>query len=163
MDDIDPNLCTHMAFSYISIANKGKGIEISSEFLDPQNEKSAFSGLKIINPNIKSLIVTKQLAPFSWESIDFIDKFAEDVVAFLKHNKYDGVILDFVQETTGFRNAVSALKKAFEPNGFLIIAAGDIEKTISNEGIIDLHNPICFSLIFESAHRRLRCQYESRS
>lgn len=145
MDNIDPNLCTHMAYFDLYFGIKDKEINIDEQFLDVNNGHEKFVGLKTKNPQLKVMVVLSLTATYFWEETDIelmansshIDSMAAIVLKFVQQYNFDGVILDFypiTRNNTGFNQFVSSLKIAFQPHGFLLAAIGERRDDQPNDG-----------------------------
>lgn len=128
IDDIDPNLCTHLGYHSVEIDIKTR---INSVYLQFEEDKIKLIGLKQKNPQLKVLvyIIVKPDLRNDKELFDktHIDGFIENVLDFLKKNKMDGIIMRLFstkEEKIGYTNLVNAMKKAFQFHSYLLAVVG---------------------------------------
>lgn len=145
MDNIDSNLCTHMAYYELYLSITSKEINIDQQFLDVDNGHEKFTGLKTKNPQLKVLIVLSLTMSYVWDEMEIelmtnsshINSMADVVLDFVQRYNFDGVILNFypiIRDNFGFNLFVSALKIAFKPHGFILAVAAERREDEPNDG-----------------------------
>ena len=137
VDDIDPNLCTHMIYYHADIHAETYEIIIEDHNADIDNKGyEKFVGLKIKNNLLKTMISIG----LDWEDATVqrkylnlvknaanINKFAQSAVAFLYKHKLDGINLHWLPSYTkniGFTNLAVKLHNVFKQHKFLLSAIG---------------------------------------
>ncbi|KAF7265572.1 hypothetical protein GWI33_021026 [Rhynchophorus ferrugineus] len=141
IEDIDPTLCTHVAFTFLGIQENG-----SISILDPWESDSdglngfqRFVNLKNQNPNLKVIV-----SMGGWNEMS--EKYSEvvadatkrtvlknEVLAFIQAHKFDGFDFDWEyparrdsenpEDKQNFVLMLRELKAAFEPHGYILSAA----------------------------------------
>ena len=139
VDNIDPNMCTHLIYGFAVLDPKTFTIKPADpwgDIDDPNNPGYAkFVALKKKNPQLTTMIAIggwtdsedgkySQLVSDSTN----IATFVASVMTFLQQYKFDGLDLDWEYPTTeqdkiGFANLITALREAFTPKGYLLSAA----------------------------------------
>lgn len=144
MDDIDPNLCTHLVYSRFDLDMEKKQIREDSSLFILDNWNKTFVELKAKNPLLKVLIFL-QSKPTIWEtthlelmeSTSHVDDVVRNVVAFLRQYSFDGITLEFYPSNTnkvGFMNLIKGMKNAFLPFGYILAVPGSPYENDINEG-----------------------------
>lgn len=140
MDNIDPNLCTHIVFSRISLDIEKINIRVKENlnFFDVDNGHKKFIELKVKNPQLKLLIYLK---PDKWNAIHVElmanSSHVEKIVSIVQQYAFDGISLDFFptkEQKIGFTNLVKTTKKAFLPLGYFLVIAGSSYENRINDG-----------------------------
>ncbi|XP_060532607.1 chitotriosidase-1-like [Cylas formicarius] len=141
VDNIDPNLCTHIAFTFIGLNYDG-----TISILDPWESNNdglngfgKFVALKEQNSNLKALVSIGGWNEGSQKYSELTANpskraiFVKSALQFLEEHEFDG--LDFDWEYPARRDSSNAkdkenfilllqeLKTAFEPKGYLLSAA----------------------------------------
>ncbi|GFG35165.1 hypothetical protein Cfor_12741 [Coptotermes formosanus] len=129
---IDPNLCTHLIYSFVGI-NSNAQVTI----LDPWNDIDLgairrFNALRNQNPNLKTMAAiggaTAGSDTFSQvvNSATSRAKFADNIVNFAKQYGFNGIDLDWEYPTNEVSNNIKLLKllrPKFDSNGLILSAA----------------------------------------
>lgn len=131
VDDINPNLCTHIVYSRLSLDIENNEIIKDLHFY---NWHKKFTELKAKNHQLKVLIdlVPK---PEKWNDTHIklmvnsshVEAIARNTVAFLQLNKFDGITIEFYpfeDEKIGFMNLVGEMRKAFLSFGYFLAVTG---------------------------------------
>ncbi|XP_065332037.1 probable chitinase 2 [Cloeon dipterum] len=143
---IDPSLCTHGVYVFAGLDSSDQ-----VESLDPWADLEAggglggyakFVALKAINPSFKPLL---GLGGWANSAVHFSaiagnatrrSNLASNVVAYLKKYQFEGIEIDWLypltaNDKTNFPLLLSELRKAFDPEGFELIATvGSLAETI---------------------------------
>ncbi|XP_059352646.1 probable chitinase 10 [Daphnia carinata] len=137
VDNIDPQLCTHVLYQFTILDNKTLEISIKDHTVDiDKGGYEKLAALKSKNNQLKTMITLG-----SWEDANdgtdkysrlitngsTIDTFVNSVMAFLHLYKFDGLNLDYDYTSKAvikddFSNLLIALKNAFKPKGYLLSA-----------------------------------------
>lgn len=144
VNDIDPNLCTHLIYGFAVLNSTTFHIQIYDQWADiDTGGYSKFVALKSKNPKLKTMIAVggwtdsldgkySDLVSDIKRIVDFVDS----VMEFLQLYRFDGLDLDWEYPETpedkiGFANLITALRKEFKPMGYLLSAAVvcNVEKT----------------------------------
>ena len=137
VDNIDPNLCTHVLYAFARIDSETYKIKINDDRADIYNKGyEKFVALKIKNPNLKVMISVQGFTPevdrYSQlvTNNSNIDAFVESAVAFFKLYKFDGFDWNHWTPSSGadapgYANLMVALKTAFRPHGYLLSSFGN--------------------------------------
>lgn len=137
MDNIDPNLCTHLIYAFAVLNSTTFHIQVYDQWADiDSGGYSKFVALKSKNPQLKTMI-----AIGGWDDSHLDDKysnlvsdskniasFVESVMIFLSQYRFDGLDLDWEypespEDKIGFANLITALRAAFKPMGYFLSAA----------------------------------------
>lgn len=149
MDNIDPNLCTHLIYSFAKLDESSYTIQPNDVEVDIDKQfYEKFVYLKIQNPKLITMIAIGGYGD-SHESDKYstlvktstnIRNFVSSVIQFLQEHKFDG--LDFAWEypssatdKTGFANLLRSLQNAFTPYGYYLSVAMPSSPKMINEGI----------------------------
>ncbi|XP_066581003.1 acidic mammalian chitinase-like [Prorops nasuta] len=139
---IQPNLCTHMVYTFVGISTDGN-IRVLDAWQDlPDNwGKDAFgrfNALRAKSPSTKTMIA---IGGWNEGSVKYSEvasnpatraKFVQNVVAFLKKYKFDGFDLDWEypnqrggkpSDVQNYVALVRELREAFDKEGFILSAA----------------------------------------
>lgn len=150
MDDIDPNICTHIIYSFVILDSDNYIIKIHDPWLDIDLKNiENFMKLKIKNPNVKLLVAlggwndsrsnkysilladpAKRMA-FVSHAVQFVSQYGFDGLDLdYEYPGYDGVSTD----KAGFTALVQELRVAFEPHGWELTAAVSASKSTTDNG-----------------------------
>ena len=149
VDDIDPNICTHIIYSFVVLDPTNYIIMLSDGGLDiDKNNIKNFINLKLRNPNLKLLVALggwtdSRFSKYSELLADPSKRttFVNNAVEFLKTHGFDGLDLDYEYpgydgvstDKAGFTAFVQELKEAFQPYGWELTAAvSAVKSTIDN-------------------------------
>ena len=149
VDDIDPNICTHIIYSFVLLDPTNYIITLSDEGLDiDKNNIDNFIDLKLKNPNVKLLVALggwtdSRFDKYSTLLADSSKRatFVTHAVEFLNQYGFDGLDLDYEYpgydsiptDKAGFTALVQELKAAFQPYGWELTAAvSAVKSTIDN-------------------------------
>lgn len=137
-DNIDPNLCTHLIYSFASLDEATFTMVPSDTRTDIRNGwYLQFTGLKAKNPQLKTMIAlggwtdstdgTNKYSKLVSSDAN-IAKFVASVVQLLGDYNFDGLDVDWeypasAADKVGFISLLTALKNAFIPKGYLLSVA----------------------------------------
>lgn len=128
VDDINPNLCTHM----VAVTSLGN----SFDFINSSQYRDFVVQMKKKNPLVKVLMSLNSDLD-SLNSVDeeqmtnatyLLDKTTQDVLALVQDRQVDGVILRSPPKqysTLNYNKIIQSLKNAFQPHGYLLAIYGD--------------------------------------
>ncbi|KAJ4435528.1 hypothetical protein ANN_18144, partial [Periplaneta americana] len=138
VEDIDPNLCTHIVYTFVGINAKGKVV-----LLDTWNDIDLgaikrFNALREQNPSLKTMVAIGGWNEGSKKYSKVMNNdttrgiFVDNVVNFVKKYGFDGFDIDWEYPTQrggspgdkdAFSKLLSELRPKFDANGFLLSAA----------------------------------------
>lgn len=144
MDNIDPNMCTHMVYFRLYLDLKENKITKDSNFLSNHNGHVKFTKLKETNSQLKCLIYL-QLNPTMWNAthVEMLvngnhgKAIARNIVGFLQLYKFDGIVLLFLpskEDKLAFMSLVKSIKQAFLPFGYIFSVPVYLHDWLSNDG-----------------------------
>ncbi|CAF0940278.1 unnamed protein product [Rotaria sp. Silwood1] len=134
VQDIDPNLCTHIIYSFASVRGNGLG---TTEGSDPENYKQIIA-LKEKNPDLKVMLAVggwnHGSEPFTRmvATEQSRQEFVENSYNLIKQYGFDGLDLDWEypadrgsppEDRQRFTQLVEQLSKKYKPEGLLLSAA----------------------------------------
>ncbi|CAF1164250.1 unnamed protein product [Rotaria sordida] len=134
VDDIDPNLCTHIIYSFAKVEGNSLG---TTEGTDPENYRRIIA-LKEKNPDLKVLLAVggwnHGSAPFTQmvATEQSQQQFVENSYNLLKKYGFDGLDLDWEypadrgsppEDRGRFTQLVKKLSDKYKPEGLLLTAA----------------------------------------
>ncbi|XP_063918544.1 acidic mammalian chitinase-like [Zophobas morio] len=132
-EDIDPNLCTHVNYAFLGLNHDG-----TLQILDEENDVNQgglkrVSALKEVNPNLKVLLsiggASADTGVFTTVAgtPELQQAMAQSAIEFFETYNFDGLDVDWEYPRGGdigtYIDLLSALKTAFEPNGYLLTVA----------------------------------------
>ncbi|XP_062550464.1 chitinase-3-like protein 1 [Armigeres subalbatus] len=161
VDDIDPNLCTHLAYAFFGLLENGT-ISILDPWLDLDSGRGnirLFNELKNVNPSLKTLAAiggyNQQSEIFSKVAANpaLRQAFAEDARDFCLLHGFDGVDIgwefpgqrggDPVADRENFVLMLADLKQVLSANGLILTgalaAAQNIAETAYNIPLVSQH------------------------
>ena len=137
VDNINPNLCTHLLYTFAALDKGTFNISVKDPDADIINkgyEKSV--ALKLTNPKLKVMISLggwrpqeddkpKNVYDELTKNSSTIDRFVSSVMDFLQLHKFDGLDLDYDYQPnsvdwTRFPHLLVALRNAFKPKEYLL-------------------------------------------
>lgn len=137
VDRKNPELCTHLLYSFAALDEKTLQIIPSDPSIDIDQEYyTKFTALKSQNPRLKTI-----LAVGGWVDSTMNDKysrlvanqeninvFVRSVVQLLNDNGFDGLDVDWEypeteEDKVGFVNLLTSLKEAFTEHQYILSAA----------------------------------------
>ncbi|XP_077294000.1 chitinase-3-like protein 1 [Arctopsyche grandis] len=142
IENIDPNLCTHVIYSFVGLDTSGE-IKVLDPWIDlPDNWGKdgfgRFNSMKKINPDLKTLIA---IGGWNEGSVKYSETFAipakravfvKSSVDFLKKYNFDGLDLDWEypnqrggkpEDVDNFSKLLQELRVEFDKYGYLLTAA----------------------------------------
>ncbi|XP_046656308.1 probable chitinase 10 [Daphnia pulicaria] len=138
VDNINPNLCTHIVYAFAVLDGTTYKIKIFDDWADISlNGFQKAVALKTQNPKLKVMIAlggwndsndgTGKYSKLVSSTAN-INTFVTSAVTFLQQFKFDGLDLDWeypstAADKTGFKNLIVALRNAFQSSGYLLSAA----------------------------------------
>jgi chitinase len=146
IEDIDPNLCTHLNYGFAKLNEFTYTIEAFDPWLDFEADKGGhygaykrFNDLRKQNPHLTTMIAIGGWYEGSEKYSDMAKDphlrklFVESCVEFLTKYDFDGLDVDWEYPSNrggdkkvdkeNFISLLTELKAAFEPHGFLLSAA----------------------------------------
>lgn len=132
-EDIDPNLCTHVLYSFLGLQPNGS-LQLLDPWFDVQLDGlNRVSKLKEKNPNFKCILSLGGWnaggATFTAISQDpaKIKAMANSAIEFIKKYNFDGLDIDWEyplpNEKDNFVNLLAGIKEAFKPHNYLLTIA----------------------------------------
>ncbi|KAM3956129.1 chitinase 2 [Aphomia sociella] len=141
VNHLNPQLCTHLVYSFAGLNPETNGIKVLDSWLDLERDSGAYNlmtGLKDRYPHLKVTIAIggwnegseKYSAMASKKETR--EKFIASVMAFLNKHKFDGLDLDWEypakrggqpQDRANYVTLVKELKEAFQDKGYILTAA----------------------------------------
>uniref|UniRef100_A0A240PJQ5 Uncharacterized protein n=1 Tax=Anopheles atroparvus TaxID=41427 RepID=A0A240PJQ5_ANOAO len=138
VEDINPNLCTHIVYTFVGLDTKGN-VKILDNWFDINlGGYSRFVQLKQRNPNVKVMIAiggwNEGSATYStMANSDLLRAvFVDSVVTFVKRYGFDGFDIDWeyptlrggsVDDRVGFINLLRDLRTRFDKEGLILSIA----------------------------------------
>ncbi|XP_069678399.1 chitinase-3-like protein 1 [Periplaneta americana] len=138
VEDIDPNLCTHIVYTFVGIDTQG-GVVLLDTWNDIDlGAIKRFNALREKNPALKTMVAIGGWNEGSEKYSQVVNndatraKFVDNIVNFVKKYDFDGFDIDWEYPTQrggsyGDRDAysklLSELRPKFDENGFLLSAA----------------------------------------
>jgi len=148
-DNIDPNLCTHLVYSFASLNEATFTMVPSDPRTDIRNGwYLQFTGLKAKNPQLKTMIAVggwsdSQDGTGKYSKLVSSDAniatFVTSVVQLLDIYNFDGLDVDWEypegpEDKLGYISLLTSLKAAFAPKGYLLSAAVPVSEYTLNLG-----------------------------
>ncbi|XP_043485682.1 chitotriosidase-1 [Polistes fuscatus] len=156
VENIDPNLCTHIIYTFVGISEEGE-VKVLDSWQDLPNDygKNGFGRfikLRQINPNVKAIIAIGGWNEGSTKYSHVVAnpalraKFVTSVVNFLKKYDFDGFDVDWeypnqrggkADDKQNYVSLLKELREAFDKHGYILSAAvGAAESSASQSYII---------------------------
>lgn len=153
MDNIDPSLCTHFVYAFAILDPNSFKIKIYDTWGDIDlGGYSKFIGLKAQNPSLKMMISlggwtdstdgSRKYSKLVASSAN-IASFVNSVMSFLLKYGFDGLDIDWEypstpSDKTGLVQLLRALRRAFNPSGYLLSVAVPANPITATKG--DIYN-----------------------
>jgi len=173
VDDIDPDLCTHLIYSFAGLDKETYTIKVLDPNRDLSDDKwqkegyKRFVDLKQRNPRLKTLIA---IGGWNEGSVTYSNMsvtkerrkvFISSVLNLLKTHKFDGLDMDWEypaerggapEDKENFVHLLKELRSEFTPHGYLLTAAVSASKSIINNAYdvpaisryLDFINLMCY-------------------
>lgn len=156
VENIDPNLCTHIIYTFVGISEEGE-VKVLDSWQDLPNDYGKngfgrFNKLRKINPNVKTIIAIGGWNEGSTKYSRVVAnpglraKFVQSVVNFLKKYDFDGFDVDWeypnqrggkADDKQNYVSLLKELREAFDKHGYILSAAvGAAESSASQSYII---------------------------
>lgn len=138
VDNIDPNLCTHLIYSFVGINEDGSIKHLESNLDINQGNIKKFNSLKLKNKNLKTLVA---IGGWNEGSVKYSKvassassraRFIQSAVDFVKTWGFDGFDLDWEypgqrggssSDKANYATLIKEFRKEFDKHGLLLTAA----------------------------------------
>lgn len=128
---IDPNLCTHLIYSFVGINSNAEVIILDSWNDIDLGAIKRFNALRNQNPNLKTMAAIGGATASSDTFSQVVNnatsraKFADNIVNFAKQYGFSGIDLDWEYPTNkdAFTELLKLLRSKFDSNGLILSAA----------------------------------------
>ncbi|KAF4532930.1 hypothetical protein B566_EDAN015642 [Ephemera danica] len=155
VEDIDPNLCTHLIYTFIDTDENGTVVVLDPDLDIIGGGFQRFNNLRLINPSLKTLIAiggwnaNSTIYSMVVEDNTTRSNFVNNLYNFVKLHEFNGLDLDWEypaqrggapEDKENFVLLIRELRALFEPDGLLLTAAvgANVEYTVTSYDVPEL-------------------------